>query len=315
MPRFIIAITLALSASAANHATAEPYPVKVIRIVTSEPGGGNDLVARIVAQGLTANLRQQVIVENRGSIAIEVALKATPDGYTLLMYGSNVWLLPFLRDNVPWDPVRDFAPVTIAVSLPNILVVHPSLPAKSVAELVALAKARPGELNYAAGTLGVSPHLAAELFKAMAGVNIVQIPYKGGGPALNGLIGGQTQVMFPNAGSVMPHLKAGRVRGLAVTTAEPTPLAPGLPTIASSGVPGYEWISTIVMFAPSRTPSALVSRLNREIVNVLNTGESRQRLFSSGAEVVASSPQELAARITSDMAKMGKVIRDAVIHE
>jgi len=264
---------------------------------------------------LTANLRQQVIVENRGSIAIEVALKATPDGYTLLMYGSNVWLLPFLRDNVPWDPVRDFAPVTIAVSLPNILVVHPSLPAKSVAELVALAKARPGELNYAAGTLGVSPHLAAELFKAMAGVNIVQIPYKGGGPALNGLIGGQTHVMFPNAGSVMPHLKAGRVRGLAVTTPEPTPLAPGLPTIASSGVPGYEWISTIVMFAPSRTPSALVSRLNREIVNVLNTGESRQRLFSSGAEVVASSPQELAARITSDMAKMGKVIRDAGIHE
>jgi len=315
MPRFIIAITLALSASAANHATAELYPVKVIRIVTSEPGGGNDLVARIVAQGLTANLRQQVIVENRGSIAIEVALKATPDGYTLLMYGSNVWLLPFLRDNVPWDPVRDFAPVTIAVSLPNILVVHPSLPAKSVAELVALAKARPGELNYAAGTLGVSPHLAAELFKAMAGVNIVQIPYKGGGPALNGLIGGQTHVMFPNAGSVMPHLKAGRVRGLAVTTPEPTPLAPGLPTIASSGVPGYEWISTIVMFAPSRTPSAFVSRLNREIVNVLNTGESRQRLFSSGAEVVASSPQELAARITSDMAKMGKVIRDAGIHE
>ena len=315
MPRFIIAITFALSASAANHATAELYPVKVIRIVTSEPGGGNDLVARIVAQGLTANLRQQVIVENRGSIAIEVALKATPDGYTLLMYGSNVWLLPFLRDNVPWDPVRDFAPVTIAVSLPNILVVHPSLPAKSVAELVALAKARPGELNYAAGTLGVSPHLAAELFKAMAGVNIVQIPYKGGGPALNGLIGGQTHVMFPNAGSVMPHLKAGRVRGLAVTTPEPTPLAPGLPTIASSGVPGYEWISTIVMFAPSRTPSALVSRLNREIVNVLNTGESRQRLFSSGAEVVASSPQELAARITSDMAKMGKVIRDAGIHE
>ena len=315
MPRFIIAITLALSASAANHATAEPYPVKVIRIVTSEPGGGNDLVARIVAQGLTANLRQQVIVENRGSIAIEVALKATPDGYTLLMYGSNVWLLPFLRDNVPWDPVRDFAPVTIAVSLPNILVVHPSLPAKSVAELVALAKARPGELNYAAGTLGVSPHLAAELFKAMAGVNIVQIPYKGGGPALNGLIGGQTHVMFPNAGSVMPHLKAGRVRGLAVTTPEPTPLAPGLPTIASSGVPGYEWISTIVMFAPARTPFALVSRLNREIVNVLNTGESRQRLFSSGAEVVASSPQELAARITSDMAKMGKVIRDAGIHE
>lgn len=315
MPRFIIAITLALSASAANHATAELYPVKVIRIVTSEPGGGNDLVARIVAQGLTANLRQQVIVENRGSIAIEVALKATPDGYTLLMYGSNVWLLPFLRDNVPWDPVRDFAPVTIAVSLPNILVVHPSLPAKSVAELVALAKARPGELNYAAGTLGVSPHLAAELFKAMAGVNIVQIPYKGGGPALNGLIGGQTHVMFPNAGSVMPHLKAGRVRGLAVTTPEPTPLAPGLPTIASSGVPGYEWISTIVMFAPSRTPSALVSRLNREIVNVLNTGESRQRLFSSGAEVVASSPQELAARIKSDMVKMGKVIRDAGIHE
>ena len=165
MPRFIIAITLALSASAANHATAEPYPVKVIRIVTSEPGGGNDLVARIVAQGLTANLRQQVIVENRGSIAIEVALKATPDGYTLLICGPCMAATVFAR-NVPWDPVRDFAPVTIAVSLPNILVVHPSLPAKWVAEIVALAKARPGELNYAAAN---ARRIAASRCRAIQG--------------------------------------------------------------------------------------------------------------------------------------------------
>jgi tripartite-type tricarboxylate transporter receptor subunit TctC len=292
-------------------ASGQNYPNKPIRIVTSEPGGGNDIVARLLAEGLSSSLGQRVIVDNRGIVAAEITARATPDGYTLLVYGANIWLMPYLRD-VPWDPIKDFAPVTVAVNLPNILVVHPSLPVKSVRELVVMAKARPGELNYAAGTIGVSPHLAAELFKAVAGVNIVRVPYKGGGPALSGLIGGETQLMFPNAGSAMPHIRSGRVRALAVSTAQPSALAPGLPTIAST-VPGYEFGAVICVFAPGKTPAAMVGRLNREAVRVLNTPEVRDRLFSSGSEVVANTPQQFAAFIKSDMIKMGKVIKDAGI--
>ena len=307
-------LSVGLMVSGAGVVSSQNYPNKPIRIVTSEPGGGNDIVARLVAEGLTASLGQRVIVDNRGIIAAEIAAKATPDGYTLLIYGSNIWLMQYLRDNVPWDPLRDFAPLTVAVNLPNILVVHPSLPVKSVKELVELAKAKPGELNYAAGTIGVSPHLAAELFKALAGVNIVRVPYKGGGPALNGLIGGEVHLMFPNAGSVMPHIKSGRVRALAVSTAQPSALAPGLPTVAAS-VPGYETGAVICVFAPARTPAAIVDLLNREIVRVLNGAVVKERLFNSGSEVVANSPSEFAAFIKSDMARMGKVIRDAGIHE
>jgi tripartite-type tricarboxylate transporter receptor subunit TctC len=307
-------LSVGLMVSGAGVVSGQNYPNKPIRIVTSEPGGGNDIVARLVAEGLTASLGQRVIVDNRGIVAAEIAAKATPDGYTLLIYGSNIWLMQYLRDNLPWDPLRDFAPITMAVDLPNILVVHPSLPVKSVKELVALAKAKPGELNYAAGTIGVSPHLAAELFKALAGVNIVRVPYKGGGPALTGLIGGEVHLMFPNAGSVMPHIKSGRVRALAVSTAQPSALAPGLPTVAAS-VPGYETGAVICVFAPARTPAAIVDLLNREIVRVLNGAVVKERLFNSGSEVVANSPGEFAVFIKSDMARMGKVIRDAGIHE
>ncbi len=307
-------LSVGLMVSGAGVVSSQNYPNKPIRIVTSEPGGGNDIVARLVAEGLTASLGQRVIVDNRGIIAAEIAAKATPDGYTLLIYGSNIWLMQYLRDNLPWDPLRDFAPITVAVDLPNILVVHPSLPVKSVKELVALAKAKPGELNYAAGTIGVSSHLAAELFKALAEVNIVRVPYKGGGPALTGLIGGEVHLMFPNAGSVMPHIKSGRVRALAVSTAQPSALAPGLPTVAAS-VPGYETGAVICVFAPARTPAAIVDLLNREIVRVLNGAMVKERLFNSGSEVVANSPREFAAFIKSDMARMGKVIRDAGIHE
>lgn len=300
-----------IMALGAGVASGQNYPNKPIRIVTSEPGGGNDIVARLLAEGLSSSLGQRVIVDNRGIVAAEIAARATPDGYTLLVYGANIWLMPYLRD-VPWDPIKDFVPVTGAVNLPNILVVHPSLPVKSVRELVVMAKARPGELNYAAGTIGVSPHLAAELFKAVAGVNIVRVSYKGGGPALNGLIGGETQLMFPNAGSVMPHIRSGRVRALAVSTAQPSALAPGLPTIAST-VPGYEFGAVICVFAPGKTPAAIVNRLNREAVRALNTPEVRDKLFSSGSEVVANTPQQFAAFIRSDMIKMGKVIKDAGI--
>ena len=254
-----------------------------------------------------------MIVDNRGAVASEIAAKAAPDGYTLLVNGSPVWLLPLLRASVPWDAVRDFVPITLAVSSPSILVVHPSLPVKSVRELIALAKARPGELNYAAGTMGATPHLAAELFKAMAGVNIVRVAYKGTGPGLIGLISGEVGLMFPNAGSAMPHVKSGRLRALAVTTAQPSALVPGVPTLAASGVPGYESVSPQAVFAPARTPATIINRLNQEIVRVLSTADVKGKLFNTGIEVVGSSPEGLAAKMKSDMARIGKLVKDAGI--
>ena len=175
---------------------AQNYPNKVVRIVTAAPGSNNDWGARIIAQELNRNLGQSVIVENRGGVAVEFTAKAPPDGYTLMFYGNTVWLLPFLRDNVPYDPVRDLAPITLAVTSPIIIVVHPSMPVKSVKELIALAKARPGQLNYAAGTIGASPHLATELFKAMTGTDILRVPYKGTGPSVIALVGGEVHLMF-----------------------------------------------------------------------------------------------------------------------
>ena len=311
--RLIVLGALLLPTAAAWSASAT-YPSRPIRIVTSEPGGGNDILARIMAEGINNSLSQRAIVDNRGIVAAEIAAKAAPDGHTLLVYGSNIWLTPFLRNKVAWDPIKDFAPVILAVQLPNILVAHPTLAAKSVKDVIALAKAKPGELNYAAGTIGVSPHLAAELFKALAGVNITMVPYKGGGPALNGLIGGETQIMFPNAGAVMPHIRSGRVRGLAVSTAKPSALVPDRPTIAST-VPGYETMAVIHMFAPAKTPVAIIDVLNRETARTLNKPEIKERLFNIGAEVVASTPAQLGAYMRADMEKMGKVIKDAGIHE
>lgn len=306
----LVALLLPLAAWSAN----ATYPTRPIRIVTSEAGGGNDILARIMAEGINNSLPQRAIVDNRGIVAAEIAAKAAPDGHTLLVYGSNIWLTPFLRSKVAWDPIRDFSPVILAVQLPNILVAHPTLGVKSVKDVIALAKAKPGELNYAAGTIGVSPHLAAELFKALAGVNITMVPYKGGGPALNGLIGGETHIMFPNAGAVMPHIRSGRVRGLAVSTAKPSALVPELPTIAST-VPGYETMAVIHMFAPAKTAVAIIDVLNRETARTLNKPEIKERLFNIGAEVVASTPAQLGAYMRADMEKMGKVIKDAGIHE
>ena len=296
-------------------AHAQPYPNKPVRIVTTEPGSGNDLVARLIVPWLSASLGQPVVVDNRGILAGEIVAKATPDAYTLLSYGSPLWLAPFMRERVPYDPVKDFAPITLAASSPNVLIVHPSLPVNSVRELIAAARARPGELNYSSSSTGATPHLAAELFKAMAGVNIVRVPYKGSGAALTALIGGQVHVMFPNAGAVTPYLKSGRLRALAVTTNEPSALVPGLPTLAASGLPGYESVSPFGIFAPAGTPPALVHRLNQEIVGALRKPEVIERLFNTGTESVASSPEQLAATIKSEMAKWGKVIRDAGIRE
>ena len=293
----------------------QDYPNKPIRILTSEAGGAGDVAARMIAQGISGPLGQQVIVDNRGIIAGEMTAKAPPDGYTLLYYGSTVWLVPFLRDTVPYDPVKDFAPITLANKQAAVLVVHPAVPVSSVKELIELAKAKPGALNYGSGPAGSPNHLQAELFKSMAGVNIVRIPYKGIAPALNDLIAGQLQLMFPSASSVTPHIKSGRMRALAVTSAQPSPMLPGLPSIAGSGLPGYESVFMLGMFAPARTPAAIITRVNQEVVKVLNRTDVKEKFFGMGTESVGSTPEAFAAAIREDMTSMGKVIKDAGIRE
>ena len=301
---------------AAGGASGQSYPYKPIRIVTSEPGSGTDLMARLIAQRLTDSFGRQVIVDNRGgTLAREVVLRAPPDGYTLLLSGTSLWLSPFMREHASYDPVRDFLPITLAASSPNVLTVHPSLPVESVRDLVALARSRPGELNYGSGSTGAPTHLAAELFKAMAGVDMVRIAYKGTGPAINALLGGQVQLMFVSTTSVAPHVKSGKLKALAVSTAQPSALAPGLPTMSATGLPGYEATSLFGMFAPAHTPAAIIGLLNREIVQVLNRTEVKERLFNSGVEPIGSLPAELAATMKSEMAKWGKLIKSAGIRE
>ena len=319
MPRFVVwifsIVAMVLGAAAAP---GQSYPAKPIRLITVETGGGADFAARVIVAGLSDSLGQQVVVENRGgaggAIAIETVARMPPDGYTLLLQGSTLWLLPFLRAKASWDPVKDFAPIAWATKAPNILVVHPSLPVKSVRELIALAKAKPGELSYSSSGTGSSTHIAAGLFTSMAGVNILHIPYKGAGPSLNGLIGGQVHIAFAFAGGAMPHVKSGRLRALAVCSAQPTPLTPGLPTLAAT-LPGYELVSTLGIFAPAGTPAQHIARLNQAIVQVLNRSDVKERFFTAGAETVGSSPEELLALMTSDMARLGPVIKNAGIRD
>jgi tripartite-type tricarboxylate transporter receptor subunit TctC len=312
----VLSCTLTAGSVCAQPTTAgTAYPSKAIRIVTGGTGSNSDLISRLLAQGLTGIVGQPVIVDNRpsGVILGEIVARAAPDGYTLLVSGSSFWLAPYMQDKLPWDPVSDFLPVILATSTPNIIAVHPAVPVKSVKDLIGAAKARPGELNYASGSTGSTPHLAAELFKAMAGVNITRINYKGSGPALQDLIGGQVQVMFPTGPSAMPHVKAGRLRVLAVTSAQPSALVPGVPTVAATGVPGYEMVSFTGMFAPAKTPKSLITRLNQDAVRMLGVPESKERFLNAGAETVGGTPDQFGAAVKSEMARLGKLIRDAGI--
>lgn len=309
---FLSLVTMALGP---NIASGQDYPSKPIRIIASGLGGGNDFTARLIAHGMTDSLSQRVFVENRpsGVIPGQVVATAPADGYTLLVSGSALWLLPFLRDNVPYDPIKDFASISLAVTSTNILAVHPALPVKSVKQLIALAKARPGELNFGTAGSGSASHLSGELFKAMARVNIVWVSYKAPGPAIMDLIAGRMQLTFGSAASTRPHIEAGKLRALAVTSAKPSPLFPNLPTIAASGVPGYELVAPFGVFAPAGISAALIRRLNEEIVRALNGVEAKNRLATSGLEVVGSSPDQLTAWVKSEMEKLGKVIKDAGI--
>ncbi len=292
------------------------YPDRPIRMLTTEPGGGSDVMARLVAQGLTSALGRQVVVENRpsGIILGSIAAKATPDGYTMVLSGSGLWLVTLLQE-APFDPIKDFAPISLPATVPNILVVHPSLPVKSVQELIAMAKAKPGALNYASGSTGAIAHLAAELFNAKAGVKITRINYKGAGPALSSVVAGEVQLMFPSAGSAAAHVAAGRLRALAVTSAEPSELVPGLPTLASSGLTGYEAMSPFGVFAPAKTPKAIITRLNQEIVRVVTRADVKERFFKMGMETVGSSPAQLSATVKMEVTKWAQVIKDAGIRK
>ena len=293
---------------------AQTYPVKPVRIVTVAPGSANDIVARLIAQEIRAGLGQPVVVDNRGTVAAELVARAPADGYTLLLYGSAVWLSPFIRASTPYDPVKDFAPVTLVASSPNVVVVHPSLLVKSARELIALAKARPGEINYAAGSLGAAPHLAAELFKAMGKLNIVRVAYKGTGGSLIGILSGEVGLMFPTAGSVTPYIKSGKLRALAVTSLQPTALAPGLPLLSES-LPGYESVSLNGMLAPARTPEIIIRQINAEVAKVMTRADIKEKLVAAGTDAMSTSPEEFSAIIQADMAKWGKVIREAGIRE
>ncbi|MBI3045093.1 MAG: tripartite tricarboxylate transporter substrate binding protein [Betaproteobacteria bacterium] len=305
--------SMALSSLGPGAAWAQKFPTKPIRLVTSGAGGGTDFVARLIAHGVSESLGQRIIVDNRpsGVIPGEIVSQATPDGYTLLLATGILWLLPYLQDNVPYDPVKDFSTVTLAVSSPNILTVTKSLPAKSVKELIALAKAKPAAYNYAVTSIGGGAHLAAELFMSMAGVNMLRVPYKSGGTAITELISGQVHLYFVSAGSVVPHIKAGRLRALAVTSAKPSAQFPALPPIAAT-LPGYEYVTVYGVFAPARTPAARINLLQKAIARAINTPDIKARFLASAVEPVGSTREALSAFRQSEMLRMGKIIRDTI---
>jgi len=287
--------------------------VKPLRIVTSEAGGGNDVPARIVAQGLTLALGQQVVIENRpsGVVPAEIVAKAAPNGYTLLFYNNALWTAPLIQAT-PYDMLRDFTPVSAVARAVNVLTVNSALPAKSVADLIALAKTKPGGLNYGSSGTGASNHLAAEMFRTMAQIEIVRVNYKGAGPALTALIAGELQLMFPSAGAATPHVRAGRVKALAVTSAAPSALFPGLPAIAAT-LPGYESLAIYGLFAPAGTPPAIIVRLNTVIAQFLARADIQERFAAAGMDAAASTPGQLSASVQAEVARIGKVIRAAGI--
>ena len=305
-------LALALAAAAwGGTAAGQDYPVKTVRIVTAPAGGGNDFSARLIARGISGPLGQQVIIDNRPTVlAPEIVAKAAADGYTVLVNGSSHWIGP-LVEKVNYDPVRDFAPVSLLDRTPVLLVVHPSLPIKSVKQLIALARAKPGQLNFSTGAPGTSNYLGGVLFNHYAGVDIVRIPYKGAAPAMTAVMSGETQIMFASPGGAMPHVKSGRLRALAVGSDRPSELAPGLPTIAESGVRGYVCETLHAVFAPAGTPPAAVTRLHQEIDRFIKSPDGKSQFLKGGVEAASSTPDELMATMKAEVATIGKVLKAA----
>ncbi len=300
------------------HAGVAAWPDKPIRmIVAVPPAGPADTLSRLISPGLTDALGQPIVIDNRpganGNIAYEMTARAVPDGYTITAVAAGVAINPGLYRDVRFDPVKDFAAITQGISVPNILVVHPSVSAASVKELIALARARPGKLVFASAGNGTSGHLALEQFKISSGIDVVHVPYKGGGPALTELLGGQVQALFSIALVAMPQVKANRIRALGISSAKRSAVVPDLPTIAESGFPGFECVGWFGWIAPARISPEIIARLNREMVRLLKLPDIHDRLLTLGADPVANSPQEFAAFIKSEHAKWARVIQQAKI--
>ena len=299
------------------HGQAASYPAKPIRLVVPfPPGGATDILARAIGQRFSEVLGQPVIVDNRpgagGNIGSELVAKAAPDGYTLLMgtVGTHA-INPSLYAKMPYDHVKDFAPVILVAGVPNVLVVHPSVPARTVGEFITYAKANPGKLNFASSGSGTSIHLAGELFKVMAGVQMTHVPYKGSSPAIQDLLGGQVQLMFDNLPSALPQIKAGKLRALAVTTANRTPALPDVPTVAEAGLPGFEASSWFGVLAPAGTPPAIIARLNAEGVKWLATPEAKEKMQNLGANAAGGTPDDFAAHIRAETVKWARVVKES----
>jgi tripartite-type tricarboxylate transporter receptor subunit TctC len=312
----LLAAALATLAAPVAAQDAAAYPARTIRIVVPfPPGGVTDRLARVVAQKMQEQWGQPAVVDNRpgasGMIAAEQVAKSPPDGYTLMMghIGTHA-INPSLFAKLPYDPVKDFAPVSLLVSVPNILLVHPSVPASSVAELVALARARPGTLNFASPGSGTSGHMSAELFKSLAGIDIVHVPYKGPGPALQDLLAGQVNMLFDTVASSMPQVRAGKVKGLAVTTTTRSAIAPDVPTMAEAGVAGYEIAPWFAAYAPAGTPAAVIDKLNAEMRRILALPDVRAAFVDQqGMTLIGSSPADLGAHMQREIAKWAQVVK------
>ena len=301
--------------SVSVQATAQVWPSRPVRMVIPlSPGGFADVPGRILASRLSASLRQNVFVENRpgagGTIGADFVVKSAPDGYTLLFTGTPHVISPWIYKKLPYDPLKDFEPVALVASGPYVLVVNPQLAVKSVRELIAAAKAQPGEIDYASSGNGSAQHLVSALFTSMAGIQLNHVPYKGSGPAMQDLLGGQVRVSFAGIPNVMPHVKAGRLRALAVSTPQRSPDLPDVPTVAEAGVPGYEATLWLNLAAPGGTPPAIVQRLHGETVKALQDAELRKSFRSAGVEASPLGPQELAAFMRAEYEKWGRVVRE-----
>jgi len=318
MLRRILVIFFIASVTSPITLCAQNYPSKPIRLIVPFPaGGGVDVIARIIGPKLSESLGHQVIVDNRAGggtiIGTEALAKSPPDGYTMMIANSAFGANPALHAKLPYDTVRDFAPVSLVVMFPCILAVHPSFPARNVGELIGLAKATPGKLSYASAGTGSYIHLAMELFKSVAGVSIVHVPYKGANLALNDLLGGQIPMMFVTGQLGIPYIKAGRLRALAVTSAKPMPLLPDVPTVAQSGYPGFELDDWEGIIVPAGTPTPIVARLNAEINQIVSSAEVRARMSGLGATPAGSTPGQLGERIKTELAKWATVVKEAGI--
>jgi tripartite-type tricarboxylate transporter receptor subunit TctC len=310
--------TIALTLSAATALAQESYPAKPVRVLVGlAPGGGTDIQTRLFAQKLAEAFNRSFVVENRpgaaGTVAYALAAKSPPDGYTLIGVTSGYTITPHVYRRLPYDPAKDFAPISLVSQAPFILVVHPSLPAKSVKDLLAIARAKPGVLNNASAGMGSSTHMAFELFRYLAGVKITHVPYKGTGPALVDAMAGQVHMLFGNVLSTLTHVKSARLRALGVTTARRSKVLPDLPTIAEAGVPGYENSTWHGWLAPAGTPPAVLSRLNGELVKAARAPDLAEKLAADGGEGAGTTPEEFARLIATETARWGKVIKEAGI--